>query len=49
MLGQNNKKMLLEAKGKQMDIQELNKAEFITPIGEFALGRKCLHPIQQEI
>ena len=38
LLGQRNKKMILEAKGKQLDVNDFTKFEFITPIGEFALG-----------
>ena len=38
MLGQNNKKKLLEAKLKPLQGQDFSKFEFITPIGEFALG-----------
>ena len=41
MLGQRNKKMILEAKSKpkdEKDEKDLRKLEFITPIGEFALG-----------
>ena len=40
MLGQRNKKMILEAKGKPLEENDFDssKFEFITPISEFALG-----------
>ena len=38
MLGQRNKKMIVNAKGKTREEVDSTKLDFITPIGEFALG-----------
>ena len=38
MLGQRNKKMIIETKEKPLFDVDFDKLEFITPIGEFALG-----------
>ena len=38
MLGQRNKKIIVNAKGKPLEEVDSTKLDFITPIGEFALG-----------
>ena len=48
MLGPRNKKMIIEAKGKPLTEIDFSKFDFITPVGEFALGENVYVQFNKE-